>query len=109
MFGIGFGELILVFVIALVIFGPEKLPKIATSLGKAYYEFRKTFEEVKFDIENDVNDLDKEIEAPKEENENYTEEENEEQHKDETTSVIEEATPLESDGDKGEKSTGENN
>ncbi len=60
MFGIGFWELILIFVIALIIFGPEKLPKIATSLGKAYYEFRKTFEEVKFDIEHEVRDLDHE-------------------------------------------------
>ena len=67
MFGIGFWELILIFVVALIIFGPEKLPKIAASLGKAYYEFRKTFEEVKFDIENetqDIRNLDLELEEP---------------------------------------------
>ncbi len=62
MFGIGFWELVLIFVIALIIFGPEKLPKIATSLGKAYYEFRKTMESVKFDIEEEVKNLDEEIE-----------------------------------------------
>jgi sec-independent protein translocase protein TatB len=66
MFGIGFWELIVIFVVALIIFGPEKLPKIASQLGKAYYDFRKTFEEVKFDIENETRDLDKEIQEAKE-------------------------------------------
>ena len=73
MFGIGFWELILIFVIALIVFGPEKLPKIATSLGRAYYEFRKTFEEVKFDIETEVRDLDREIEKAEESEENIEE------------------------------------
>ena len=66
MFGIGFWELIVIFVVALLIFGPEKLPKIASQLGKVYYDFRKTFEEVKFDIENETRNLDREIQGVKE-------------------------------------------
>ncbi len=43
MFGRGFGwpELIIVLVIALLIFGPSKLPKLAESIGKTVRQFRK--------------------------------------------------------------------
>lgn len=40
MFGLGMPELILILVIALVIFGPSKLPEMGASLGKAIKEFR---------------------------------------------------------------------
>lgn len=41
MFGMGAGELILVLVIALLVFGPKKLPDLAKGLGKAIREFRR--------------------------------------------------------------------
>lgn len=47
MFGIGIGELILVLIVALIALGPEKLPAVAKTLGKAYSEFMKAGEEVK--------------------------------------------------------------
>ncbi|NMC33712.1 MAG: twin-arginine translocase TatA/TatE family subunit [Veillonellaceae bacterium] len=40
MLGLGMPELILILVIALVIFGPSKLPEMGASLGKAIHEFR---------------------------------------------------------------------
>ncbi|MFQ5665212.1 MAG: twin-arginine translocase TatA/TatE family subunit [Candidatus Binatia bacterium] len=44
MFGIGIPELLVILVIALVIFGPGKLPEIGGALGKGIRDFRKAFE-----------------------------------------------------------------
>jgi sec-independent protein translocase protein TatA len=41
MFGLGVPELMVVLVIALVIFGPSKLPQIGSGLGKAIRDFKK--------------------------------------------------------------------
>lgn len=44
MFGLGVPELILIFVVALLIFGPGRLPEIGGALGKGIQDFRKSFE-----------------------------------------------------------------
>ena len=41
MFGIGLQELVIILIIALVVFGPSKLPQIGSGLGKAIRDFRK--------------------------------------------------------------------
>jgi sec-independent protein translocase protein TatA len=41
MFNLGFPELIIILVIALIIFGPGKLPQAGAAIGKAFSEFRK--------------------------------------------------------------------
>ena len=41
MFGLGTTELLVILVIALVIFGPSKLPQIGSGLGKAIRDFKK--------------------------------------------------------------------
>lgn len=43
---IGFPELILILVIALIIFGPGKLPSVGASIGKAINEFKKASKEL---------------------------------------------------------------
>ena len=40
MIGIGFSELLLILVVALLIFGPKRLPDISRTLGKAVYQLR---------------------------------------------------------------------
>jgi Tat protein translocase TatB subunit len=55
MFGtLGGPELFLIFVVALIVFGPRKLPEIGKSLGKMMAEFRKASNEFRSTIENEV-------------------------------------------------------
>lgn len=46
MFGIGTGELLLLFIIALVVLGPERLPGLARDVGKALQDLRRTSDEL---------------------------------------------------------------
>lgn len=45
MFGLGFQELLIILLIALIIFGPARLPQIGSGLGKAIRDFRKGLKE----------------------------------------------------------------
>jgi len=55
MFGnIGFPELLIILTIALLVFGPKKLPEIGKSIGKAIREFRKTTDEIKEKFEEEI-------------------------------------------------------
>jgi len=49
---IGFGEILLIALIALVLFGPNRLPEIARSLGEAIKEFKKSVREIKKDADD---------------------------------------------------------
>ena len=52
MFGIGFPELIVIMVVALLVFGPGKLPEIGSALGKGIRDFKKAFEGVEDDLKS---------------------------------------------------------
>ncbi|GMR05108.1 MAG: Sec-independent protein translocase protein TatB [Thermodesulfobacteriota bacterium] len=54
MFGIGFSELLVILVVALLVIGPDKLPEVARTLAKAFNEFRRAT----LDIKRTVSDID---------------------------------------------------
>lgn len=64
MFGIGMPELILIAIVALIVLGPNKLPDLAKSLGRAVREFRKATAEMKetFRLDGELNEAKKVME-----------------------------------------------
>lgn len=52
-FNLGFGELAVIMIVALIFLGPKMLPEIATGLGKVIREIRKATADIKQDIELD--------------------------------------------------------
>jgi sec-independent protein translocase protein TatA len=55
MFGsIGVTELVIIFVIALIVFGPRKLPELGKSLGKSINEFKKASNELQHTLEQEI-------------------------------------------------------
>lgn len=50
MFGLGFTEILVILVVALIFLGPEKLPEAAKMIGKTLGELRRTVDEIRFDI-----------------------------------------------------------
>ncbi len=57
MFNIGLPELLIIGAIALIVFGPNKLPELAKALGRAMREFKKATDEVKESFEAETRDL----------------------------------------------------
>jgi TatA/E family protein of Tat protein translocase len=57
MFNIGLPELMIILAIALIVFGPNKLPELARAFGRAMRELKKATEEVKESFEAETKDL----------------------------------------------------
>lgn len=54
MLGLGMPELIFILVLALLIFGPKRLPEVGRTLGKGLTEFRRASNELKRSIETEL-------------------------------------------------------
>ncbi|HEY3357244.1 MAG TPA: twin-arginine translocase TatA/TatE family subunit [Polyangia bacterium] len=65
MFGMGTGELLLILLIALLVFGPKKLPDLAKGLGKAIREFRRASTDLQEQIavDRELGDAVREVQA----------------------------------------------
>jgi len=54
MFGLGFGEIVIILVLALVLLGPQKLPEVAKQLGKGLRDFKKASDDLKGQFEQEL-------------------------------------------------------
>jgi len=63
---VGFSEAFVIFIVALVLFGPKKLPELGRTIGKAISEFRRASSDLKASFEREMNNLERETEALKE-------------------------------------------
>lgn len=58
-------DVLVILVIALFVFGPQKLPELAKSLGKATREFKKASEEVREGFEKEIRKVEETADLPK--------------------------------------------
>jgi sec-independent protein translocase protein TatA len=63
-FNLGVPELIFILVLALLIFGPKRLPEIGRTLGKGLSEFRRASNELKRSIETEMSDVENAARPP---------------------------------------------
>lgn len=69
---IGVPEMVAIFVIALLLFGPKKLPELGRTLGKAITEFRRASNEFKATFESHLSELERENQSLKQTLNSYT-------------------------------------
>jgi TatA/E family protein of Tat protein translocase len=68
---LGWQETVFIFVLALLIFGPKKLPELGKTVGKAITEFRRASSELKATFDREMNALERENESIKEVTQKY--------------------------------------
>jgi sec-independent protein translocase protein TatB len=61
MFGLGFGEILIILVLALVLLGPQRLPDAAKSLGKAMRDFQRATADVKQQFDSALYEVDRAV------------------------------------------------
>ena len=68
---LGVPEMMFIFVLALLLFGPKKLPELGRTVGKALAEFRRAQSELKATFDREMRNLERESESLKEATNNY--------------------------------------
>jgi len=72
MFSLGWQETVFIFVLALLIFGPKKLPELGKTIGKALTEFRRASSELKSTFDREMSSIEQENQSLKEVTSEYS-------------------------------------
>lgn len=59
MFDLGIQELIVIFIVALLVFGPKRMPEIARAIGKGIAEMKRSLDSVKTEIDTEIQEVKK--------------------------------------------------
>jgi sec-independent protein translocase protein TatA len=86
---LGFMEIIVIFLVALLVFGPKKLPELGKSLGKGLREFRKATNDLKSSWEEQVREVEHSVDDVKHTVHQTTREINEDLNRDTNTGMPE--------------------
>lgn len=57
MFDLGIQELLVIFIVALLVFGPKRLPELGSSLGKGIAELKKAMQGIKEQVDAEMHDI----------------------------------------------------
>ena len=63
---LGWQEMVFLFILALLVFGPKKLPELGRTIGKALTEFRRASSELKSTFDREMREIERESESLKE-------------------------------------------
>lgn len=55
---LGMSEMLFIFLLALIVFGPKKLPELARQLGKIMADFKRATNDFKYQLENEIEQID---------------------------------------------------
>jgi len=64
MFGIGTGEILIILLIALLVLGPNEIPKVARAIGKTMRDLQRTKDELRESIDKEFEDFDEDNKRP---------------------------------------------
>ena len=76
MFGLGWQELLIILFIALIIFGPRKLPEVGKSLGQAIKGFKDSTKNVADEVKKEISQISDSIDNSENDNTNNTNKDN---------------------------------
>jgi Tat protein translocase TatB subunit len=71
-FDIGLPELVVIFVVALLVFGPKRLPELAKALGKGMGELKRAFQDVKEQVDTEIEEANKTLNSAVKDDESST-------------------------------------
>ena len=63
MFDLGLQELVVIFVVALLVFGPNKLPELAKAMGKGVAQLKRALSDIKSEVDVEVDAIEKDIKS----------------------------------------------